>query len=307
MKAIIDRNLVGRKKLKGVEMEIRGRIRGKDRASKKEVEYGKQEQGNRLSKITYGEEAIITKYGVLNVRVKCAKEVIDKKKRELEREMKEGLRKTGGRNNTGRITVRHRGGGHKRNYRVLEQEERTGIVKSVEYTPNRTGYVGKCEVYGGREVYKIIGEQEQIQREKELLIGTTLKVIKLKDLKVGTWVYNVAQRPGQRGKIGRASGVGCIVIKQEEKVTVLRMPSKEVKSINNESTGTIGRVAVHEVGQLGKAGKNRRLGIRPSVRGTAMNAVDHPNGGKTGGGQSRTPWGQLAKWIPTRRERRIRH
>lgn len=83
MKAKIDRELVGRKKLKGVEMEIRGRIRGKDRSSKKEVEYGKQEQGNRLSKITYGEEPIITKYGVLNIRVKCAKEVIEEKRVEI--------------------------------------------------------------------------------------------------------------------------------------------------------------------------------------------------------------------------------
>lgn len=190
MKAKIDRELVGRKKIKGVEMELRGRIRGKDRASKKEVEYGKQEQGNRLSKISYGEEAIITKYGVLNVRVKTAKEVIQQMGGgKLEREMKEGLRKTGGRNNTGRITVRHRGGGHKRNYRVLEQEERTGVIKSVEYTPNRTGYIGKCEVYGGREVYKIIGEQSNDQtrtRKTEELIGTTLQVLKLKDIKVGT-------------------------------------------------------------------------------------------------------------------------
>lgn len=306
MKAKIDRELVGRKKIKGVEMEIRGRIRGKERASKKEVEYGKQEQGNRLSKISYGEEAIITKYGVLNVRAKSAKEVVvPQRRKELEREMKEGLRKTGGRNNTGRITVRHRGGGHKRNYRILEQEERTGVIKSVEYTPNRTGYIGKCEVYGGREVYKIIGTGET--RKEESLIGTTLQVVKLKDIKVGTWVYNISQRPGQRGKIGRASGVGCIIIKQEEKITVLRMPSKEIKRLNNENTGTIGKVAVHVFDRVGKAGTNRRLGIRPSVRGTAMNAVDHPNGGKTGGGQSRTPWGQLAKWIPTRRERRIRH
>lgn len=209
--------------------------------------------------------------------------------------MKEGLRKTGGRNNTGRITVRHRGGGHKRNYRVMEQEERTGIIRSIEYSPNRTGYIGKCEVYGGREVYKVIGEQEQRNQELESLIGTTLKVEKLKDMKVGTSVYNVAQRPGQRGKIGRASGVKCVIIKQEEKETVIRLPSKEIKSINNECTGTIGRVTVQEVERLGKAGAKRRLGIRPSVRGTAMNAVDHPNGGKTGGGQSRTPWGQLAK------------
>ncbi|MBS1758372.1 MAG: 50S ribosomal protein L2 [Bacteroidetes bacterium] len=200
--------------------------------------------------------------------------------------MKEGLRKTGGRNNRGRITIRFRGGGHKRNYRILEKEETTGLITSIEYSPNRTAYIGKCEVYGGKEVYKIIGEQE---------IGTKLEVKKLKDVKVGGMVYGVAERPGQRGKIGRASGVKCIVIKQEEKTTVIRLPSKELKTLNNECTCTLGEVKINERIRRAKAGTTRRLGIRPKVRGTAMNAVDHPNGGKTGGGQSRTKWGQLAK------------
>ena len=211
---------------------------------------------------------------------------------------KRGLRKSGGRNNTGRITVRHRGGGHKRLYREIDYRENghrvelTGRIERVEYDPNRTAYIGEC-VGQGKKFYKILGGQEMEKEKKspvqEYMKGKEIKVVRLKEVGVGEEVYNVSMRPGQEGKIGRASGVKCKVLKQEIKHTVIRMPSTEIKRIVNTSTCIMGGVYGKEEKRLGKAGASRRLGIRPSVRGVAMNPIDHPNGGKTPGGQPKTP------------------
>lgn len=211
-----------------------------------------------------------------------------------ERMKKRGMRKSGGRNNTGRITVRHRGGGAKRNYREIEyteggyKEEITGKVIRVEYDPNRTAWIGECENKGKR-FYKIIGGEGAERWKGEEVIGKEIRVKRIKEIGVGEEVYKVSMRVGQEGKIGRATGARCRVLKQGERETVIRMPSGEVKGIGKENKCTIGSVYGPEKKRLGKAGRSRRLGIRPTVRGVAMNAVDHPNGGKTaGGGQSKT-------------------
>jgi len=202
-----------------------------------------------------------------------------------------GLRKHGGRNNLGRITIRHRGGGHKRLYRPIEfsssgfTTELTGIIKRIEYDPNRTAYLAECEGYN-RRFYKLLGG---INLNKNSLIGKHINVIKLADAAIGDDIFNVAIRPGQLGKIGRASGTKCLVLKQTENKTVIRLPSQEVKSFNNNNLCSLGSIFSEPRLKLGKAGINRRFGIRPSVRGVAMNPIDHPNGGKTPSGQPKTP------------------
>lgn len=216
-----------------------------------------------------------------------------------------GKIKTGGRNNRGRVTVRHRGGEHKRRLRRVEEGEVK--VERVVYDPNRTAWLGEGEVYGGRKVYKILGGELGGEEKKEL-IGGIIKEEKIKEMGVGAEVYNVGMREGQRGKYGRAEGTKCIVIKQEEGTTTIRLPSGEVKGVKGESVCIRGSVYGEKRERLEKAGANRRRGIRPTVKGVAMNPVDHPNGGKTaGGGQPKTIWGKLAKWVPTKKARLIRN
>lgn len=203
---------------------------------------------------------------------------------------KREIRSTGGRNNRGRITVRHRGGGEKRLERILEYEkgshkiEMTGVVKRIEYAPNITGKVAECEGYG-RKFYKVLGGEEGT-----VGVGKEIRVVKLKEVAVGESVYRVSIRGGEEGKIARAAGAGCKIIKQGEKETMVRLPSGRVVEIKGENTCYRGEVIAKEGRKrLGKAGVNRRLGVRPTVRGAAMNPVDHPNGGKTPGGQPHTP------------------
>ena len=144
------------------------------------------------------------------------------------------IRKTGGRNNRGRITVRHRGGGQKRLERVLEFEkgkhqiEMTGVVQRIEYDPNRTAYIAECEGYQ-RKIYKIIGQEEGKEMKE-------IKVKRLKEVAVGESVFKVSLRGGERGKIARAAGAGCKIIKQGEKGTIVRLPSGEVVEIRGENT-----------------------------------------------------------------------
>ena len=210
-----------------------------------------------------------------------------------------GLRKSGGRNNRGRVTIRHRGGGHKRLYRHLEYSYNnykyllSGEIKRIEYDPNRTAFIAEC-LNGNKTFFKILGGINNI--------GKKIHVVKLKHVGIGDEIFNVSLNAGQLGKIGRASGAKCKVLKQSEKYTVIRMPSHQIKVLNNENFCILGSVLSKPLKVLGKAGRNRWLGIRPSVRGVAMNPIDHPNGGKTaGGGQPKSPWGKLAKWVPTRK------
>lgn len=208
-----------------------------------------------------------------------------------------GKRKSGGRNNRGRITVRHHGGGHRRRIRELEKEERSGVVVSVEYDPNRTAYLGKSKVYGGRLVNKILGIVPSSREvlNMDMFEGREIRVAKLELVRAGEVVYKVGLREGQAGKIGRAAGASCKIVKQKERTTVIRLPSREVKEVNNQNVCTEGSVWEKSKARKQNAGASRRRGIRPSVRGVAMNPIDHPNGGKTPSGQPRTPYGKLAK------------
>lgn len=218
-----------------------------------------------------------------------------------------GLLNKGGRNNRGRITIRHRGTRHKRLYRQLEYTQNgykynlSGLINLVEYDPNRSANIAQCS-NGNKIFYKILGGLDI-----EPKIGQTINVVKLKSVGIGDSVFNVSQRPGQLGKYGRASGTTAIVLKQTETTTVLRLPSREIKIFNNNNICSLG--SVYSVPQipLTKAGNNRWLGLKPRVKGRAMNCIDHPNGGKTaGGGQPKTVWGKLAKWVPTKRSKLVR-
>lgn len=273
-----------------------------NRKRKKVEQYGKQNQQDRLSRIEYGAGVINTKYGTLGVKVQSGQVRERGRKEERIRKVKKkmkkiGLRKSGGRNNKGRITVRHRGGGSKRMLRELEyvsgehKIEVGGVVERLEYDPNRTAYVGVCRGQGGREVYKIIGGEEK----GKSMIGKEIRAVRVKEVEVGGEIYKVSVREGQEGKIARAAGAKCKIIKIEGKDAVIRLPSGKVGKIKASNTCYRGEVKGEEQVRMTKAGTRRRLGERPRVRGVAMNAVDHPHGGKTPSGQATTKWGKLAK------------
>jgi len=176
--------------------------------------------------------------------------------------------------------MRHIGGGYKRNYREMEyvkgphSQEISGRIESIEHDPNRTGYIAGC-VSGSRRVYKLVGGNSLPK------IGDMLEVIRLGESPIGGSVYSVSLKAGTCGKLARARGAGCKIVKQEEKTTVIRLPSGEIKRLNRENTCVEGEVYGRAPERLGTAGAHRRLGVRPSVRGIAMNSCDHPNGGKT--------------------------
>lgn len=152
--------------------------------------------------------------------------------------------------------------------------ETSGRIESIEYDPNRTAYIAACTGYG-RKYYKIVGGKSMPT------IGTTMRVITLGSAPIGTSVYSVSQKVGQKGTIAVARGASCKIVKQEESTTVIRLPSSEIKRLNRENICTEGRVYGRPITRLGTAGAHRRLGVRPSVRGVAQNPSDHPNGGKT--------------------------
>ncbi|MBS0186386.1 MAG: hypothetical protein JSS34_08760 [Proteobacteria bacterium] len=194
------------------------------------------------------------------------------------------MRKTGGRNNQGRITVRHRGGGYKRAYRELEYREGqhvihlNGQVTGIEYDPNRTAYLVACRAQVGgitRNYYEIAGGKTEPEIGKENTYTT------LSTVAVGSSIYNVTLKPGKKSQIAKARGASCKIIKQEATTTVIRLPSSEIKRLNNKNLCQEGEVYGRPQEKLGTAGAHRRLGVRPRVRGVAMNPIDHPNGGRT--------------------------
>lgn len=215
-------------------------------------------------------------------------------KRGVRKMKKIGIRKKGGRNHHGRITVRHIGGGFKRMYREIEYREGThvqelsGRITGIEYDPNRTAYLAACESHG-REYYKILGGKEMPK------VGSEIKVVTLGQVPVGVSVYNVAMRVGTTGQIALARGAACKIVKQEATTTVIRLPSSAIKRLSNKVTCMEGEVIGRARERLGTAGAHRRLGVRPSVRGVAMNPSDHPNGGKTHSCKIKNKFGKLAK------------
>jgi large subunit ribosomal protein L2 len=238
-------------------------------------------------------------------------------KKEPEKKLLLPLKKKAGRNFSGKITVRHRGGGVKRLYRIVDfGEEKLGIpgkVIALEYDPNRTAFLALVEYQGGDKRYILapdgikVGDEIICAENTEIKIGNRLK---LKNIPIGTQVYNVELIPGKGGKIVRAAGTSAKVVAQEDKYTQLQLPSKEIRRVFNECFASIGQVSNpgHIFEDIGKAGRRRLKGWRTAVRGSAMNPPDHPHGGgegKTPIGLKypKTPWGKPAKGVKTRKKK----
>jgi large subunit ribosomal protein L2 len=230
-----------------------------------------------------------------------------------EKSLTEGLSKAGGRNSTGRVTLRFRGGGHKRRYRVIDfKRDKKGVtatVKSVEYDPNRSANIALLEYEDGEKRYILqpvglkVGMSIVAGANADILVGNCLP---LKNIPPGTVVHNVELRPGKGGQMGRAAGAEIRLVAKEAGYALLRLPSGEVRKVLAECSATIGRVGNvdHLNVSLGKAGRKRWLGRRPHNRGVTMNPVDHPHGGgegRTSGGRHPvTPWGQPTRGYKTR-------
>ncbi len=235
-------------------------------------------------------------------------------KKEPEKSLVEPLHKTGGRNNQGRITVRHRGGGHKRLYRIIDfYRDKWGVpakVVSKEYDPNRSAWITLLQYADGEKRYILspldleIGSIVEAGENVEARVGNALP---LKRIPVGAMVHCVEFYPGGGGKVARAAGTACQVLALEGGYARLRLPSGEIRLFPEDCMATIGQVGNidHKNVVHGKAGRVRHLGIRPTVRGTAMNPVDHPHGGGEGrhyvGGPPRTFSGKPAKGVRTRK------
>ncbi|HUW71574.1 MAG TPA: 50S ribosomal protein L2 [Candidatus Humimicrobiaceae bacterium] len=238
-------------------------------------------------------------------------------KKKPEKKLLLSLKKKAGRGRSGRITVRHRGGGVKRLYRLIDfGQEKLGIpgkVIALEYDPNRTAYIALIEYGDGERKYilapKDLKVEDKIvcQETAEMIIGNRVKLV---SIPVGTQVYNIELEPGKGGKIVRAAGASAKVIAQEPPYTNLELPSKEIRKIPQQCFASVGQVSHPEkrFEIIGKAGRKRLKGWRPTVRGTAMNPVDHPHGG--GEGRTpiglkypKTPWGKPAKGVKTRKKK----
>jgi large subunit ribosomal protein L2 len=224
------------------------------------------------------------------------------------------LRKTGGRNNTGRITSRHRGGGHKRFYRVIDfRREKDGMdarVTSIEYDPNRSARIALLLYRDGERRYIIapdglkVGDILRSGPDAEIKSGNSLP---LSGIPIGSFVHNVELRPGKGAQMARSAGMGVQLMAKEGKLVQLRLPSGEIRNVFQECRATIGIVGNldHENISVGKAGRSRWLGIRPQSRGVVMNPVDHPHGGGEGKSPQGnphpvSPWGWHTKGKKTR-------
>ena len=229
------------------------------------------------------------------------------------------VKKTGGRNNAGRITTRHHGGGHKRRLRAIDfrrdKLDIEGKVAGIQYDPNRSAHIALIHYVDGEKRYIVapLGLKAggmvvaSSKPDTEIKEGNALP---LKFIPLGTFVHNVEVKPGKGAQIARSAGSYAQLVAKEGDYATVRLPSGEVKLVNMQCFATIGQVGNidHENVRIGKAGKSRWLGIRPTVRGTAMNPVDHPLGGgegRTKGGRHPcSPWGQLAKGKKTRKNKR---
>lgn len=228
------------------------------------------------------------------------------------------LKKSGGRNNKGRICIRFRGGGHKRAYRIIDFKRDKigieGVVESIEYDPNRSARIALIKYLDGERRYILcpvglkVGEKiVSSNREVDILPGNSLP---LRYIPVGTIVHNIELRKGKGGQLVRAAGAGAQILAKEGNYAHIKLPSSEVRLIQLDCRATVGQVGnlENENISIGKGGRTRWLGRRPRVRGTAMNPIDHPHGGgegKTKGGRIPvTPWGQYTKGYKTRKNKR---
>jgi len=225
------------------------------------------------------------------------------------------LRKTGGRNNNGRITSRHRGGGHRRHYRIIDfKRNKIDIparVDSIEYDPNRSANIALLIYADGEKRYilaphkLVVGSQIITSESAPIKVGNSLS---LENIPAGSIVHNIEMKPGKGGQISRSAGAGAQIMAKEGDYVTLKLPSGEMRMIHKRCHATLGQVGnkEHENITLGKAGRSRWLGRRPKVRGVAMNPVDHPMGGgegrSSGGRHPTTPWGKPTKGYKTRKK-----
>ena len=236
-----------------------------------------------------------------------------------ERSLLAPIKKSGGRNNTGRITSRHRGGGHKRRYRIIDfRRNKLGVeatVTTVEYDPNRSARILLLEYADGEKRYILapngvkVGDKLMAGPDAEIRDGNA---IPLQRVPLGSFIHNIELMPGKGGQLSRSAGTAAQLVAREGDFSTVRLPSGEMRMIRNVCYATLGTVgnSDHMNLSLGKAGRSRWLGIRPQTRGMAMNPVDHPNGGgegrsKSGGGRQHpeSPWGKYAKGLKTRKKK----
>jgi large subunit ribosomal protein L2 len=238
-------------------------------------------------------------------------------KEKPEKSLTKPKKQKAGRNNQGKITVRHRGGGNKRKYRIVDFYRRgkdgiPGVVKAIEYDPNRTAFIALVVYKDGEKRYIIA--PEGIKVGEEIISGTNAPIkpgnsLPMKNIPEGIPIHNLEIIPGKGGQLVRAAGTQAVILSKDENWVYVQLPSGEIRKFNPNSYATIGQVSNvdHENVVLGKAGRSRWMGIRPTVRGTAMNPVDHPHGGgegRTKGKIPKTPWGKLAKGVKTRSPRK---
>ena len=234
-----------------------------------------------------------------------------------ERALLEDQRKSGGRNNAGKITVRHIGGGNKRKYRIIDyKRNKDGIpakVASIQYDPNRSAYIALLVYADGEKRYILapvglnVGDKVMSGSGADIKVGNALP---LTDIPVGTTIHNIEMKPGRGGQIARSAGISAQIMAREGAYATIKMPSGEMRLIPAACRATIGQVGnvEHEIINVGKAGKTRHMGIKPTVRGAVMNPCDHPHGG--GEGKSpvghagpMTPWGKPALGYKTRKKK----
>ncbi len=229
----------------------------------------------------------------------------------------EGLKSSGGRNNHGHITSRHRGGGHKRAFRVIDfrrnKMDMTATVDRLEYDPNRTAFIALVTYEDGEQAY--ILAPQRLKAGDKVISADKVDIkpgnaMPLKNMPVGTIVHNVELRAGRGGQLARSAGCYAQLIGKDGGYAQLRLNSGELRLVRGECLASIGAVsnADKQNTSLGKAGCSRWLGIRPQTRGIAMNPVDHPHGGRTNGGQSpATPWGKCTRGKKTRTNKKTDH
>ena len=234
-----------------------------------------------------------------------------------ERSLLEDQRHTAGRNAQGRITVRHHGGGNKRKYRIIDfKRNKDGIkaiVKTIEYDPNRTANIALLCYADGEKRYILapvglkVGDEILSGPDADIKVGNALA---LEDIPVGTMVHNIELQPGKGGQIARSAGMSAQLMAREGALATLKMPSGEMRYVPVKCKATIGQVGNidHEIIRIGKAGKKRHMGIRPTVRGSVMNPCDHPHGGgegrsPIGHASPLTPWGKPALGYKTRKKK----
>lgn len=228
-----------------------------------------------------------------------------------------GIGKSGGRNNNGRMTMRHRGGGHKRKYRVIDFKRNKldvpAKVQTIEYDPNRTARIALLAYADGEKRYILAPNKLNVGDtvvSSETAAPETGNALPMNKMPLGTFIHNVEMVPGKGGQLCRSAGTVAQLVAKTDKFVTVKLPSGEVRMVLGNCFATVGATSNpdHFNTKKGKAGRNRWLGRRPRVRGVAMNPVDHPMGGgegKASGGHPRSPWGQSAKGKKTRNRKKL--